>query len=171
MSLVRRAVPEDAEELVRLRKIMLDSMSPSADVRWQPATIAALRSELADTSGELAAFVIDGQVDGQVAGQMDGQVVGQGAGARLAACATGTIHRGLGGPGNPSGISGHVFNVCTDPEHRRMGYSRACVEALLGWYRERGVHRIDLFATAQGEPLYTSLGFARTPSPAMRLTL
>ncbi|MEV1018992.1 GNAT family N-acetyltransferase [Streptomyces sp. NPDC050264] len=154
MSLVRRAVPGDAEELVRLRKIMLDSMSPSTDVSWQPVTIEALRDHLADPDGELAAFVVDAP-----------------AGGRLAACATGTVHRGLGGPGNPSGTSGHVFNVCTDPEYRRMGFSRACMEALLGWYRERGVRRIDLHATAQGEPLYTSLGFARTPAPSMRLTL
>ncbi|WP_394434454.1 GNAT family N-acetyltransferase [Streptomyces sp. SGAir0957] len=154
MSLVRRAVPEDAEELVRLRKIMLDSMRPSTDVSWQPATIAALRAYLAEPEGELTAFVIDAPLPG----------------AGLAACATGAIHRGLGGPGNPSGSSGHVFNVCTDPEHRRKGYSRACVEALLAWYRARDVRRIDLHATAQGEPLYASLGFTRTPSPAMRLT-
>ena len=155
MPLVRRAVPEDAEELVRLRKIMLDSMSPSADVSWQPATTEALRAHLADPDGELTAFVVDAPAGG----------------GRLAACATGAIHRGLGGPGNPSGTSGHVFNVCTDPEHRRQGFSRACMEALLGWYRERDVRRIDLHATTQGEPLYTSLGFARTPAPSMRLTL
>ncbi|MEU6392062.1 GNAT family N-acetyltransferase [Streptomyces sp. NPDC046939] len=154
MPLVRRAVPEDAEELVRLRKIMLDSMHPSTDVSWQPATIAALRSHLADPAGELTAFVVDAPAPG----------------SGLAACATGAVHRGLGSPANPSGSSGHVFNVCTDPEHRRRGYSRACVEALLAWYRERGVRRVDLHATAQGEPLYASLGFTRTPSPAMRLT-
>ncbi|MFJ9035998.1 GNAT family N-acetyltransferase [Streptomyces sp. NPDC102406] len=161
MPLVRRAVPGDAEELVRLREIMLASMNrsaadtPSTDASWQPTTIAVLRSRLADPGGELAAFVIDAPAEA----------------GRLAACATGAIHRGLGAPGNPSGTSGHVFNVCTDPEYRRKGYSRACMEALLGWYRERGVRRIDLHATDQGEPLYTSLGFTRTPSPAMRLTL
>ncbi|MFI0236279.1 GNAT family N-acetyltransferase [Streptomyces sp. NPDC016845] len=154
MTLVRRAAPEDAEELVRLRKIMLDSMRPSTDVSWQPATITALRAHLAEYEGELCAFVVDAPAPG----------------SGLAACATGAIHRRLGGPGNPSGSSGHVFNVCTDPEHRRKGYSRACVEALLAWYQERGVRRIDLHATPQGEPLYASLGFSRTPSPAMRLT-
>ncbi|MFI7340208.1 GNAT family N-acetyltransferase [Streptomyces sp. NPDC050085] len=155
MSLVRRAVPEDAPELVRLRKIMLDSMSPSSDVSWQPVTTEALRAHLSDPDGELAAFVIDSPTDR----------------GRLAACATGTINHSLGSPGNPSGTSGHVFNVCTDPQHRRQGYSRACMEALLDWFRQRDVRRIDLHATAQGEPLYASLGFARTPAPSMRLTL
>ncbi|MFI7007263.1 GNAT family N-acetyltransferase [Streptomyces sp. NPDC050145] len=155
MSLVRRAVPEDAEELVRLRKIMLDAMSPSHDVGWQPAAVATLRRLLASPDGELAAFVVDAP---------DGS-------GTLAACAAGSVHEGLGGPGNHAGLSGHVFNVCTDPRHRRRGYSRHCLEALLGWYRERGVPRIDLLATASGEPLYASLGFERTPAPAMRLTL
>ncbi|NEB76865.1 GNAT family N-acetyltransferase [Streptomyces sp. SID14478] len=155
MPSVRRAIPGDAEELVRLRKIMLDAMSPSADVSWQPAATEALRTHLADPDGELTAFVVDAPSGG----------------GHLAACATGAIHQGLGSPGNPSGTSGHIFNVCTDAVHRRQGFSRACVEALLDWYRERGVRRIDLHATAQGEPLYSSLGFARTPAPAMRLTL
>ncbi|MGY0023798.1 GNAT family N-acetyltransferase [Streptomyces sp. YJ-C3] len=155
MPLVRRAVAEDAEELVRLRKIMLDSMNPSSDTSWQSATTETLRAHLADAQGELAAFVVDAPTG-------DG---------RLAACAAGVIHRGLGSPGNPFGLSGHVSNVCTDPEYRHRGFSRACMEALLGWYRDRDVRRIDLHATMQGEPLYTSLGFVRTPAPSMRLTL
>lgn len=44
------------------------------------------------------------------------------------------------------------------------------MEALLGWYREQGVRRIDLRASAEAEPLYAALGFVRTPDPAMRLT-
>ncbi|MZD10119.1 GNAT family N-acetyltransferase [Streptomyces sp. SID5785] len=155
MSAARRAVPGDAEELVRLRKVMLDAMSPSDDVRWQPLTAETLRARLADPDGELTAFVVDAP-DGRPG---------------LAACAAGTVNHSLGSPGNPTGTSGHVFNVCTDPVHRRRGYSRACVEALLDWYRAHGVARVDLFATAAGEPLYAALGFERTPAPSMRLTL
>ncbi|MBO1333065.1 GNAT family N-acetyltransferase [Streptomyces sp. VRA16 Mangrove soil] len=155
MKPARRAVPEDAEELVRLRKIMLDSMSPSDDVDWQQPTLEALRCHLADPDGELTAFVVEDP---------------SGSGG-LAACATGVIQRSLGSPGNPYGTTGHVFNVCTDPGHRRRGYSRACMEALLAWYKEHDVRRVDLHATATGEPLYASLGFTRTPAPAMRVTL
>jgi GNAT superfamily N-acetyltransferase len=77
----------------------------------------------------------------------------------------------LGDPGNPAGEYGYVFNVATDPDYRRRGYSRACIEALLDWYRERGVHKIDLKASAAGEPLYRSLGFTGSPYPLMRLRL
>ena len=42
------------------------------------------------------------------------------------------------------------------------------MQALLGWFAERGVSSVDLRASPDGEPLYTSLGFARTRDPAMR---
>ncbi|MFB7271169.1 GNAT family N-acetyltransferase [Streptomyces sp. NPDC056244] len=155
MSQARRAVPADAEELVRLRKVMLDSVRrPDPDTGWQAPTAETLRKRLADPESALIAFVVD--APGRPGG--------------LAACATGTIEYRLGGPGNPTGAFGHVFNVATDPGLRRRGYSRACMEALLGWYRERGVRKIDLHASQEGEPLYASLGFVRTPDPSMRLT-
>ncbi|MEU4499397.1 GNAT family N-acetyltransferase [Streptomyces sp. NPDC023998] len=153
MSLARRATPEDAEELVRLRKVMQDSyLGPDPDVSWQIAAVATLRKKLADPDADLTAFVVERP-------------------GGLAACAVGTIEYRLGGPGNPHGTSGYVFSVATDPDRRRRGHSRACMEALLAWFRERGVHRIDLRASPDGEPLYASLGFVRTPDPAMRLTL
>ncbi|MFC7308583.1 GNAT family N-acetyltransferase [Streptomyces monticola] len=155
MTPARRATPEDAEELVRLRKIMLDSLQPSDDIAWQPLSVRRLREVLADPDGGLMATVVD-----------DPTVPG-----RLAACATGAVEYRLGSPGNPEGRGGHVFNVCTDPDMRRRGYSRACMEALLGWFKERGVRKLDLHASAEGEPLYASLGFTRTPQPAMRLRL
>ncbi|MFF7200572.1 GNAT family N-acetyltransferase [Streptomyces sp. NPDC008141] len=153
MTAARRATPEDALELVRLRKVMQDSChGPNPDVSWQPAAVATLRARLAEPDGDLTAFVVDRP-------------------GGLAACAVGTIEHRLGGPGNPHGVSGYVFSVATDPDMRRRGHSRACMEALLAWFEERGVRKIDLRASSEGEPLYTSLGFARTPDPAMRLTL
>lgn len=32
---------------------------------------------------------------------------------------------------NPLGADGYVFSVATDPDARRRGYARACVDALL----------------------------------------
>ncbi|MEU0394817.1 GNAT family N-acetyltransferase [Streptomyces sp. NPDC006208] len=153
-SLARRATPEDAEELVRLRKVMQDSChGPNPDVSWQPAAVATLRARL-DPAGTQTAYVVERS----------------GPGGGLAACAVGTIEYRLGGPGNPEGTSGYVFSVATDEDMRRRGCSRACMKGLLGWFRERGVRRIDLRASSEGE-LYTSLGFVRTPDPAMRLSL
>ncbi|WP_080678116.1 GNAT family N-acetyltransferase [Salinispora pacifica] len=79
-------------------------------------------------------------------------------------------HR-LGGPDNPGGDVGHVFNVATDRDCRRRGYSRSCMQALLGWYQQRGVTRAYLQASRDGESHYRALGFAPTHSPTMRLVL
>ncbi|TYB36489.1 GNAT family N-acetyltransferase [Micromonospora sp. AP08] len=156
MADARRATPEDAGELVRLRGLMLAAMSgtPTPPGSWQDAARDNLRAWLAEPEPWLAAFVVDAPDGGA-----------------LAACAVGTTERRLGGPGNPSGLVGYVFNVSTDPGHRRQGHSRSCLTALLNWFRERGVRTVDLRATAAGRPLYRALGFRETADPAMRLTL
>ncbi|MEU7961251.1 GNAT family N-acetyltransferase [Micromonospora humida] len=154
---VRRAVVADAGEIVRLRGVMLadiDQMAP-APGPWQQAAREVLHRRLAEPADLMAVFVVD-----------DPDRPGA-----LAACATGTIEQRLGGPGNPDGLTGYVFNVVTEPVHRRRGYSRACLEALLDWYRQRGVGKIDLRASPQGEPLYRSLGFVPTIGPTLRLSL
>jgi GNAT superfamily N-acetyltransferase len=151
----RQAVPADAPELVRLRGVMLASVEgrEPAPGRWQDHAEEYLRRRLAGPS--LAAFVVDRP----------------GGPGKLAACAVGTIEYRLAGPDNPSGAAGYVFNVATDPDQRRRGYSRACLRRLLAWYRRNGVTKVDLRASAEGEPLYASLGFVRTVDPAMRLRL
>ena len=75
-------------------------------------------------------------------------------------------------PSNPVGVRGHVSQVSTLPAFRRRGYARACLTALLDWFeRETDARRLDLHATTDGEPLYRSLGFARSPYPSLRLRL
>lgn len=124
---------------------------------WQAIAKQTLRKRLAEppAAASLAAFVVD---------RPDQP-------GRLAACAIGVIEQRLGSPDNPSGDYGYIFNVATDPHYRRRGFSRTCMEALLEWYRQRGVHKIDLRATEAGEPLYRSLGFAHSAYPLMRLRL
>jgi GNAT superfamily N-acetyltransferase len=153
---VRQATVEDAPELVRLRGIMLAETSGSAPQPgpWQDSARETLRKRLADQDGSMVAYVVDAP----------------GEPGRLAACVVGTIEYRLGGPHNPTGETGYVFNVATDPGYRRRGYSRACMTALLAWFRRGGVTKVDLRASAAGEPLYRSLGFARTADPAMRLS-
>jgi GNAT superfamily N-acetyltransferase len=154
---VRQATVEDASELVRLRGIMLAETTgtPPRPGPWQDNARATLRKRLAEPDGAMVAFVVD--APGQP--------------GRLAACVVGTVDYRIAGPLNPTGETGYVFNVATDPGHRRRGYSRACMTALLAWFGRRGVAKVDLRASPAGEPLYRSLGFARTADPAMRLSM
>lgn len=152
---IRRAVPADADELVRLRSIMLRTLSTRDwNDDWREPARAALTRRLGAPEPTLAAFVAD---------RPDG--------TGLAACAVGIIEERLGNPHNPAGLVGYVFNVCTEPDMRRRSYSRACMEALLAWFRDCGAQAADLRASPHGEPLYTSLGFVHTSDPAMRLRL
>jgi len=167
MSLVRRAIPEDAGEVLRLRQVMIDSMwgprarprenAASADTstEWHAESLPTVRKRLADREGDFAAFVID-HPDRPGA---------------LAALVVGTVEYRIGRAGNPHGRVGYVFSVATDPDARRRGYARACMEALLDWFREKGAAQADLNASAEAEPLYASLGFVRKPDPSMRLDL
>jgi GNAT superfamily N-acetyltransferase len=149
-------VPEDAEEVLRLRQVMIDSMfSADSSTAWHAESLPTLRARLAEPDGDFVAFVVD-HPDRPGA---------------LAALVAGTLEYRIGRSGNPHGRVGNVFSVATDPDARRRGYSRACMEELLQWFRDRGAGQVDLYASDEGEPLYASLGFARRPDPSMRLLL
>jgi GNAT superfamily N-acetyltransferase len=152
---VRRAAPDDAAELVRLRSLMLEAMDGCVPEpgRWQDVAVETLRKRLADPNGPWAAFVVDKP-------DRPGEIV---------ACVLGVIESRLGSPDNPDGEFGYVLNVATDPGWRRRGYSRACMEMLLGWYRRRGVAKVELRTSADGEPLYRALGFEAVSAPTLRL--
>jgi GNAT superfamily N-acetyltransferase len=154
MTAARRATPEDADELVRLRAVMLAGVThvEPTDDGWRAAAREILRSEL--LGDRMAAFVVSRPDE-----------------SGLTSCAVGTIEQRLPSPGNPTGRSGYVFSVATDPLFRRQGHSRACMTALLAWFRSNQISRVDLRASTDGFPLYSSLGFRPTGDPAMRLTL
>ncbi|WP_067992062.1 GNAT family N-acetyltransferase [Nocardia pseudobrasiliensis] len=160
MATARQAVVADAAELVRLRAVMLESLealresAPGAP-DWRAAAAEILAKELADPNGSMTAFVVD---------RSD-------APGTLAACAVGVVEHLLPSPHNPSGVRGYVFSVATEADQRRRGYSRACMVALLDWFRDQGVLLVDLNASEYGEPLYTALGFVRQDDPGMRLRL
>ncbi len=156
MSLVRRAGPEDAAEVLRLRQVMIDSMGHAdRSTDWHTESLPALRARLAEPEGGFAAFVVDHP---------------ERPGA-LAALVAGTLDYRIGRAGNPLGTVGYVFSVATDPDARRRGYARACMDALLGWFRGRGADRVQLTTSAQGAPLYASLGFRPKPDPLLELWL
>lgn len=97
-------------------------------------------------------------------------VVAQDTHGRVVACAMGQVRDEAPSPSNPTGGSGLVSNVVTHPDVRRQGHARACLEALVAWFRdETGVGRLELFATGEGSGLYEELGFRRHEWPAMRM--
>lgn len=154
--IVRRATVADAEALVQLRAVMLAAMGTrigADDAPWRERARTWFAERLAAT-GEFAAFVVDDPELGVVSN------------------AVGTCDRHAPGPTNLSGLHGHVSNVCTDPRRLRRGYARACLEAVLDWFAQETQARvINLNATPDGAGLYTGLGFAAPPHPALQVRL
>ncbi|HLI37072.1 MAG TPA: GNAT family N-acetyltransferase [Streptosporangiaceae bacterium] len=152
----RRAAAADAAALTRLREVMLSDMgmlAAGADPGWRDSAEAWFARRL-DDKDDFAAFVIEYP------------------GLGVVSCAAGVCDRRAPEPGNPGGVRGLVFNMSTDPRCRRRGYARACLEALLGWFRDETEARvINLNATGDGIALYRSLGFTEPRYPALQLRL
>ncbi len=144
---LRRATPDDADDLVRLRRVMYDAMHVDhSDPAWASECARVLREGFA--AGTFAAFVVE----------EDGRIVAGG---------VGTVSQRLSGPRNPSGRHGHVQSMATDPDARGRGHARAVFAALMAWFEEQGVRSVDLHATPYGEPLYRSFGFTEPRFPAL----
>lgn len=152
----RRAARSDAAALTRLREIMLSEMgmlAAGADVGWRDKAEVWFAQRL-DDNDDFAAFIIEHPDLGVVS------------------CVAGVCDRHAPGPGNPGGVRGLVFNMSTDPQCRRRGYARACLEALLGWFRDETQARvINLNATGDGIALYRSVGFNEPRYPVLQLRL
>ena len=86
---VRRAGPGDAEELMRLRGVMMGVAEVGGD--WQRAGAEILRTQLVAAERTIAAFVAD-----------------KGDEPGLAACVLGQVDQRLPGPNSLTGLRGYV---------------------------------------------------------------
>ncbi|MEU4196515.1 GNAT family N-acetyltransferase [Kribbella sp. NPDC026611] len=150
---VRRAQPDDAESLVRLRGLVLSAMGVDVggpDAPWRAIALDFFARRLADPD-TFAAYVVDDPVAGVVAG------------------AAGDIQLHAPGPNDLTTARGHLYNVSTEPDFRRRGLARACVVALMDWFQdETAVGQVELHATDYGADLYLGLGFIEAKYPTMR---
>ena len=127
--------------------------SASLGAAWREASASWFTKRLVGAV-DLAVFVID---------DADGRVV---------AAAAGLCESRAPSGGNLSGQVGRIFNVVTDPDHRRQGMARECTTAVLDWLEEHtAVGVCELSASADGDALYRSLGFRPGGHPVLRLTL
>ncbi|MEA5048834.1 MAG: GNAT family N-acetyltransferase [Eubacteriales bacterium] len=73
-------------------------------------------------------------------------------------------------PNFPTGLTGTVLNVYTQPQYRKRGYATRLMELAI---REAGLQNLsylELKATKAGLPLYRKLGFIpeKSKNPSMR---
>ena len=151
MANLRRAGVADAAVLVRLRARMLTAMGRDTSAPgWATACEEAFTRRLAEPD-RFAAWVVE----------VDGVPVAGG---------VGWIEEHLPSPGALDGRRGHIASMSTEPAARRQGHGAAVLDALLGWFVEAGVPRVDLRATPDGRALYERAGFRQLGGAALSWT-
>jgi len=152
----RRATEQDVAALVQLRSLMFSSMGSDVgghDAAWRVAAADWLREQLTMPQ-QFAGFVMEHPADGVVS------------------AALGSFDARALSPNNVSGTHGHVFNICTEPAHRRSGYAQACLGALLTWFQtDTNVRVVHLSATPDGASMYQAAGFRVPTYSSLRLQL
>ena len=139
---IRRGTLGELDELIRLRRSLFEAMGYD-----DPAILArtddACRTYFAQKmpSGDFRVWVAEVR-------------------GRLVASIGLVVHSVPPGPGNPTGKVGYIMNLVTDPAYRRQGIARALMKRVLSVLEDEGVPVASLHATADGRPLYESLGFA-----------
>ncbi len=138
MATLRRATPADASALTDLRGHMHEAIGAVLTAQWRQASVAAFTRRLA--SEGFVAFVVE----------QDGELVCSG---------VGWLEEHLPSPGQVDGRRGHLSSMSTAPAHRRQGHARTVFAALMDWFAQQEITRVDLRATSDGQPLYESFGF------------
>jgi GNAT superfamily N-acetyltransferase len=146
---VREATLDDLDALVRHRVGMFTAMGAEADLA---ALAAAFRVWLQATmpAREYYAWVCDTPSGAIVAG----------AGVSLLRWP----------PGPQLGTGGRlafVYNVYTEPAHRRQGLARRLMDAIHDWCAAQGIGSVALNAAPAARHLYDSMGYSEVPSPMM----
>ncbi|MGW1040994.1 GNAT family N-acetyltransferase [Streptomyces sp. NPDC002547] len=144
----RLAVPADAGEIARLRSELI--LSEPLDGDWLSICRDHLRARLVP-GGDARAYVVDAPEGG------------------LASCALALVDAVLPAPRYPKGLAARIQAVATVPDHRRRGYAKAALTALLAHLEGDGVTLYELHASDESAPLYAALGFTRDPA-LMRMT-
>lgn len=75
----------------------------------------------------------------------------------------------LPSPVTPLAVRGYLFNVYTEPSHRRRGFATRLTDAALELARNLGLEIVELHASLEAEPMYQRQGFV--PTSEMRLVM
>ena len=145
---VRPATLADASVLVRHRIAMFTDMGVAVDADVLDPAFRAWLAEMMP-QGTYRAWLAEA-ADGEVAG---------GGGITL-----------LPWPPGPRYLGDRlafVYNVYTEPAHRRRGLARLIMDTIHAWCRNEGISSMALNASRDGQALYESMGYAESPSPMM----
>ncbi len=71
----------------------------------------------------------------------------------------------------PFYLEGHILNMYTIPSFRRKGISAMILERLIEEAKRRGISKVSLHTSKDGEKLYRKFGFSEPVFPVLELCL
>jgi GNAT superfamily N-acetyltransferase len=149
---IRQATLADVPDLLRLRRMMFESMGFNDPAELDAADPAA--------AAYFAAAIPAGSFHGWLAvTSTDVAVSSSGV----------VVEQHPPGPSNLSGQIGYIMNLVTVPRYRRQGIARRIMQDTLKWLAEQGIQQVALRATEVGWPLYRELGFVDSNEMQLRL--
>jgi len=149
---IRPATLDDVDTLVHHRIAMFTEMGTSIDA-----------DSVAKAFGDWVARLLPaGTYRGWVVAVPSGDIV---AGGGM------TILPWPPGPWYVGGRMAFVYNVYTEPAHRRRGLARMIMHAIHAWCRHQGIGVAGLNASSQAQRLYESMGYQQMPAPMMMVSL
>ena len=149
---IRPATLDDVDVLVRHRVAMFSAMGTSFDADVVTKAFRDWVTKLLP-AGTYRGWVVEGP---------SGDIV---AGGGM------TILPWPPGPWYVGGRMAFVYNVYTQPQHRRRGLARTIMDAIHTWCRDEGIGVVGLNASGQAQPLYESMGYHQMPAPMMIASL
>jgi ribosomal protein S18 acetylase RimI-like enzyme len=143
LSAIIKASTEHIESILDLRILLLKELGELASPEDEETITAETRDylQIALANGEFIAYLAES----------DG---------KMTASSGIAIFRRPPYPGNPKGMEAYILNMYTIPEFRGLGIGKRLLQECLDECRARGVKRVWLHASKEGEPLYRKAGFA-----------
>jgi GNAT superfamily N-acetyltransferase len=163
---VREATLDDLDILIRHRIAMFTDMGVALDAPMLSAAFTTWLRELMP-AGTYRAWLVEYIDDTSSPGYGDGELRASGSKAEIVAGGGATIIPWPPGPQYPGERLAFVYNVYTEPAHRRRGLARLVMTAIHDWCGDAGVAAIALNASRDGRQLYDSLGYVVAASPMM----
>lgn len=140
---IRRAGVKDIPVLVRHRRAMFEAMGERENL-----------DEMSERFAEWAQDAMEGDIFFAWLAETENR--------ELVAGGAATLVHWPPSPSDSNPVRAFVYNVWTEPGHRKQGLARQIMEAIHVWCEERGIRTISLHASEEGKPLYASMGYKLT---------
>ena len=152
--LIRKSTMEDIALLARARVDFMKEI-------WPEAGMETIEASYPETEAYIARMTAEGRIPGYLLF----------AGTEVASSASFLLYELPPLPGNVPRVFGHVLNFFTYKQYRRRRYGRRLMEFMIADAKRRGLFKLVLNATPNGEALYRSLGYGEPKHPFLELGL